>query len=85
MIKNKDDLSHSPTTRVRELMDGSQFCVGLLYLEEISISERGTQTEDEVPLWMFWYGLHDGTVDDDKMLGCGFDVATLSGIARIEQ
>jgi hypothetical protein len=34
---------------------------------------------------MLGYGLHDGPVDDDEMLGCGFDVAALAGVARVEQ
>jgi hypothetical protein len=56
-----------------------------VYLEKIGISERGAKTKDEVTLRMFGYWLHDGSVDDDEMLGRGFDVATLSRIARVEE
>jgi hypothetical protein len=63
---------------------GCVLCV-CVYLKEIGISERCTKTKDEVTLWMFGYRLHDGTVYDDEMFGCGFDVATLAGIARIEE
>jgi hypothetical protein len=64
-------------------MDG--WGVESIYLEEIGISERCAETKDEVTLRMLGYGLHDGPVDDDEMLGCGFDVAALAGVARVEQ
>jgi hypothetical protein len=55
-----------------------------IYLEEIDISERCAETKDEVTLQMLKYGLNDGPVDDDEMLGCGFDVVALAGVAREE-
>jgi len=55
------------------------------YLEEISVSERCAETEDEITLWVFGYWLHDGPVDDDEMFGCGFNVPSFPRVARIEQ
>ena len=55
------------------------------YLEEISVSERCAEAEDEITLWVFGYWLHDGPVDDDEMFGCGFNVPSFPRVARIEQ
>ena len=35
-----------------------------LYLEEVGVTESRTEAEDEIALWMFGYGLHDGAIDD---------------------
>lgn len=56
-----------------------------IHLEEISISERCAQAEDEVPLGMFGYWLHDGAIDDDQVLGSGFYVPSLARVARVEE
>ena len=34
---------------------------------------------------MFGYGLHDGTIDDDQVLGSSFHVTSLARIARIKE
>jgi hypothetical protein len=44
------------------------------YLEEVGVSERCAEAEDEITLRVFGDWLHDGTVDDDEMFWCCFNV-----------
>ena len=55
------------------------------HLKEVGVAKGRAQTKDEISLGMFGYGLHDGTIDDDQVLGSSFHVTSLARIARIKE
>jgi len=55
------------------------------HLKQVGISEGCAETEDVVSFWVFWYGLHDGTINDNEVFGGRLDGAPLSGITWIEE
>lgn len=54
-------------------------------MEQIGISKSGAQAENVVPLRVFWYWLHNSSVDNDQVLGCCLHGPTLARIARVEK
>lgn len=54
-------------------------------LEEVGVTEGRAETKDVIPFGVFWYGLHDGTVDNDEVLGRSFNWTSFSRVAGVEQ